>query len=401
MHRSTATCIRTAVVAAVLAAAAGTPLLAQETGVVRGTVTLEATGGSVHGAVILVVGSGTFGLTDEQGRFEIDGVPPGEYEVVAQREYLTAGRRTVIVESGEAATADFALSLSPVREEVTVTASAGGTETALEAFNAVTTLEAFDVARESVSDLASALEHEPGIAIRGFGPGANRPIIRGFDGDRVLILQDGIRTGDLSGESGDHGVAIDPNSAERIELVRGPAALLYGSNAVGGVVNVVTPHAAYRESRLQGTRGQFGADLGSANAQAGANAALQHAGNGVHYWAAGSTRRTEDYTTPEGTVENSAMESTGAGGRRRLVARPVLHERRRDAGQRPLRRAGRRRVPRTPRGRTRRTRGRTRRTRGTNTGGPRSTSTGSVRRCASTSVCRTSPTASSRGCNSA
>ena len=308
MHRSIATCMG----AAVVAAAAGTPLLAQETGVVRGTVTLQETGGFVRGAVILVVGSGAFALTDEQGRFEIDGVPPGEYEVLAQREHLTAGRRTVIVGSREAATADFVLALSPVREEVTVTASAGGTETALEAFNAVSTLEAFDVARESASDLASALEHEPGIAIRSFGPGANRPIIRGFDGDRVLILQDGIRTGDLSGESGDHGVAVDPNGAERIEIVRGPATLLYGSNAVGGLVNVITPHASHRGSRLEGMRGQMSADLGSANAQAGADAALQHTRNGVHYWAAGTTRRTEDYTTPEGIVENSATESSGA-----------------------------------------------------------------------------------------
>ena len=128
----------------------------------------------------------------------------------------------------------------------------------------------------------------------------------------MLILEDGIRTGDLSGESGDHGVAVDPNGAERIEIVRGPATLLYGSNAVGGLVNVITPHESYRASRLEGTRGQMSADLGSANAQAGANAALQHTRNGVHFWAAGDTRRSEDYTTPEGIVENSATESSGA-----------------------------------------------------------------------------------------
>ncbi|MCY4076838.1 MAG: TonB-dependent receptor, partial [Acidobacteria bacterium] len=309
MHRSIAICLGAAVVAA---APAGTPLLAQETGVVRGTVTLQETGGTVRGAVILVVGSGAFALTDEQGRFEIDGVPPGSYEVVAQREHLTAGRRTVTVEPRTAATADFVLGLSPVREEVTVTASPVGTETALEAFNAVSTLEVFDVARESAGSLADVLRSEPGIAVRSFGPGADRPIIRGFDGDRVLILEDGIRTGDLSGESGDHGVAVDPNGAERIEIVRGPAALLYGSNAVGGLVNVITPHAGYRESLFEGTRGQFSADLGSANAQAGANAALQHARNGVYYWAGGGTRRTEDYSTPEGIVENSATESSNA-----------------------------------------------------------------------------------------
>ena len=65
-------------------------------------------------------------------------------------------------------------------------------------------------------------------------------MIRGLDGDRVLILQDGQRMGDLSSQSGDHGVAINPAAAQRIEVVRGPATLLYGANAIGGLVNVIT-----------------------------------------------------------------------------------------------------------------------------------------------------------------
>ena len=278
----------------------------------RGTVTLEENGDFVSGAVILVVGSGAFALTDARGSFVIDGVPAGSYEVLAQRDHLTAGRRTVTVEPGGVVTADFVLGLSPVHEEVTVTASAGGTETTFEAFNAVTTVDSFDVARESAAGLGDALRNEPGIAIRSFGPGAARPIIRGFDGDRVLILEDGVRTGDLSSESGDHGIAVDPNSAERIEIVRGPATLLYGSNAVGGLVNVITPHESTRASLLEGTRAQLSADLGSANAQAGTNVGLQHARNGMRYWAGGSTRRTGDYATPLGTVENSATESANA-----------------------------------------------------------------------------------------
>ena len=301
-------------VAVVTAVANGTPLRAAEdgAGAVRGSVTLEENGDFIRGAVILVVGSGAFALTDAQGRFRIDDVPPGEYEIVAQREHLTAGRQTVLVGPGGTATADFVLSLSPVQEEVTVTASAGGAETALEAFNAVSTVDAFDVARVSTGDLSAALEHEPGIAVRSFGPGANRPIIRGFDGDRVLIMEDGVRTGDLSGESGDHGVAVDAAGAERIEIVRGPATLLYGSNAVGGLINVITPHASYRESLFEGTRAQLSTDLGSANAQAGTNVGLQHARNGMHYWAGGGTRRTEDYATPAGIVDNSATRSTNA-----------------------------------------------------------------------------------------
>ena len=218
----------------------------------------------------------------------------------------------VTVDPGGAATVDFVLGLSPVHEDVTVTASVGGTETTFEAFNAVTTLDSFDITRESAGTLGDALRNEPGIASRTFGPGSSRPIIRGFDGDRVLILEDGLRTGDLSSQSGDHGVTIDPNGAERIEIVRGPATLLYGSNAVGGLVNVITPHESYRESLFDGTRAQFGTNVGSANAEAGATASVQYSQNNVLVWGGGSMRRTDDYATPEGAVENSATELANA-----------------------------------------------------------------------------------------
>ena len=288
------------------------PVWAQETGVVGGRVTLMENGGPVHGAVIVVVGAGAVGLTDEQGAFEIDNVPAGSYEVIAQREHLTADRRMVTVAAGGTATVDFALGLSAVHEELTVTASAGGAETTLEAFNAVTTLDSFDISVEGANTVGEALQNEPGIASRSFGPGTSRPIIRGFDGDRVLILEDGVRTGDLSSQSGDHGVTIDPNGAERIEIVRGPATLLYGSNAVGGLVNVITPHESYRESLFEGTRGQFSTDAGSANGQAGTAASLQHARGDVLFWGGGSLRRTGDYDTPAGTVDNSATELANA-----------------------------------------------------------------------------------------
>ena len=303
MYRLIATCLA---VAAVAAAGASTRVAAQENGAVRGTVTLEENGDPVHGAVILVVGSGAFALTDEQGLFEVDDVPAGLYAVLAQREHLTAVRQVVTVDAGAAATLDFVLRLSPIHEDVTVTASVSGTETTFEAFNAVSTLDSFDIALASAGSLGDALQSEPGIASRSFGPGSSRPVIRGFDGDRVLILEDGLRTGDLSSQSGDHGVTIDPNGAERIEIVRGPATLLYGSNAVGGLVNVITPHESYRESLFDGTRVQFGTNVGSGNAEAGTIASLQHAQGNLLVWGGGSMRRTDDYDTPAGTIENSA-----------------------------------------------------------------------------------------------
>lgn len=91
--------------------------------------------------------------------------------------------------------------------------------------------------RGSIGETLSSL---PGVAATSFGPGASRPVLRGLQGERVRVLTDGIGTIDVGNTSADHAVAVDPLIADRIEVVRGPATLLYGSSALGGVVNVVS-----------------------------------------------------------------------------------------------------------------------------------------------------------------
>jgi iron complex outermembrane receptor protein len=219
------------------------------------------------------------------------------------------------VTEGGAVDLAFTLALSPIHETVTVTTSARGESTALDVFNAVTSLDAFELAKNMAGTVGEVLEHEPGVAKRSFGPGSSRPIIRGFDGDRVLVMEDGIRTGDLSSQSGDHGVTLDPANVERIEVVRGPATLLYGSNAIGGVVNAITPQDSFRRSHPQGTRGQAIFDAGSANEQLGINGNVRYGNGNWMLWGGGGTRRTDDYDTPEGPVSNSATElSNGTAG---------------------------------------------------------------------------------------
>lgn len=93
--------------------------------------------------------------------------------------------------------------------------------------------------RELRSTIGETLARQPGVSSTSFGPNASRPILRGFQGERVRILTDGIGSFDVSNTSVDHAVAINPLTADRIEVLRGPAALLYGSSAIGGVVNVI------------------------------------------------------------------------------------------------------------------------------------------------------------------
>jgi len=89
------------------------------------------------------------------------------------------------------------------------------------------------------TSLGETLSHELGVSATAFGAGASRPIIRGLEGARVKILQNGMAVSDVSSLSNDHAVAADFSTARQIEILRGPAALLYGSGAIGGVVNVV------------------------------------------------------------------------------------------------------------------------------------------------------------------
>jgi iron complex outermembrane receptor protein len=107
--------------------------------------------------------------------------------------------------------------------------------------------------------IGETLAGTPGVQSTFFGPAASRPVIRGLGGDRVRVLTDGLATLDASGLSEDHAVAIDPALADQVEVVRGPATLLHGSGAAGGVVNVVTNrlhhHAHESASGLLEVRG--------------------------------------------------------------------------------------------------------------------------------------------------
>lgn len=123
------------------------------------------------------------------------------------------------------------------RDEIIVTASPAERSVA-ETIGGVTVLSGDDLQRNLESSIGETLRRQPGISSTFFGPGASRPVIRGLGGDRISILDNGIGSNDASATSVDHAVAIEPATAERIEIVRGAGTLLYGSSAAGGVVNV-------------------------------------------------------------------------------------------------------------------------------------------------------------------
>ncbi|MEN6534688.1 MAG: TonB-dependent receptor [Bryobacteraceae bacterium] len=285
----------------------------EDMGVIVGTVTLDERGDPIQHATVTISKLGRNVQTGPDGTYKLDRVPPGVYDVMAHMHPLADSHKTVQVTAGSQIVLDFHLDLAVVHENITVTAS-GHEQTEMEAFQPVTTLELLDLAPKAAASLGDVLENETGIAKRSYGPGTSRPVVRGFDGDRVQILQDGLPTGTLSSQSGDHGEPVNINTVERVEVVRGPGTLLYGTNALGGVVNVISGHHEIHQHAHEGIRGFLSGTGGTNNAMGGGSGGFEY---GVGKWLfslSGGGLRTGDYHTPEGRVLNSETEVKDAAG---------------------------------------------------------------------------------------
>jgi iron complex outermembrane receptor protein len=122
-------------------------------------------------------------------------------------------------------------------DEIIVTASPIG-RSVEETIIGTSVISEDELAAQLENSIGETLRRQPGVSSTFFGPGASRPVIRGLGGDRISVLDSGIGSIDASATSPDHAVSVEPATAERIEIVRGPATLLYGSSAAGGVVNI-------------------------------------------------------------------------------------------------------------------------------------------------------------------
>jgi iron complex outermembrane receptor protein len=282
----------------------------QGAGSVSGTVTINQTT-PLHDAEVHILQLRRSVTTDDAGRYEINDLPPGRYTILVHVEGFADASKTVEITAGSRIQTDFQLTIASIKEQVTVTAS-GTEQSVFDSFQTVNSVGSTRIAERASTSLGEVLETETGVAKRSFGPGSSRPVIRGFDGDRVLVLQDGVRSGSVGSQSGDHGETVDPLSAERIEVVKGPGTLLYGSNALGGVVNVIGHH---EDEAHEGVRGFFTGVAGTADKQAGASGGIEY---GVSKWLFRgnlSAQRTGDFRSPLGTIPNSASRSNaGTGG---------------------------------------------------------------------------------------
>ena len=182
----------------------------------------------------------------------------------------------------------------------------------------VSTLSGTELLLKKGSTLGETLNNLPGVSQSWFGPNASRPVIRGLDGDRIRILNNLGSSLDASSLSNDHNPSIDPLVVEKVEVLRGPAALLYGGAAIGGVVNIVDNRIP--RNQVSGVSGSLETRFGGAERERGTSAVAEFGGGPFALHVDGFTRDTDDYKVPGSTglgtnnggrIVNSASNAKG------------------------------------------------------------------------------------------
>jgi iron complex outermembrane recepter protein len=270
---------------------------------VRGVVA-DSSGRPLAGVEVLLVELSRRTSTGADGAFTFLAVPHGGYTLVFRRPGLASLARRIAVPVAS----DLRVMLRPSvvqLDPVTVTATRAPADP-LSSPLATADLGAAALAREYRVSLAHALETLAGVRALTTGGEIGKPVIRGLSGARVLVLGDGNRLEDYSWSDED-GPSVETRLADRVEMIRGPASVLYGSDALGGVVNVIpedVPDARAPHTPLRGRVEAYGAsnnhELGSALHAAGATGA-------VGFLAGVVGRRSEALHTPVGELENTGF----------------------------------------------------------------------------------------------
>jgi len=307
----------TLVTAVVLLVAAPDAAAQPAGGVIAGIVVDAATGEPLPGAAVRLRELERGKATDLDGRFRFEAVPARATTLAVRfLGYLPLEQR-VQVAPGEIVHVTLALEASALDLPGLVVTGTTRERGVAETYQPTAVLAGRELQRALAPSLAETLQDVPGLHAAYNGPAASQPTIRGMGGDRVLILEDGQRTGDLATTAADHAVSLDPLSAERIEVVRGPAGLLYGSNALGGVINVWrgdVPRA--RPDRLGGT---VTSTAESVNRSAGGQLTLSAPAGPLAVRVEAGGRRAGDTRTPAGTLPSSDLATVSAAAGASLV----------------------------------------------------------------------------------
>jgi iron complex outermembrane recepter protein len=257
---------------------------------------------------VIIEGTRIGTITDISGHYILTNLPAGRHTLVVKGMGYETRSIDFEISARQSIEIDIEVHYTGVdMDEVVITASptASGFR-----YQPDMTYMGEDLQRRSEVSFGEMLNGEPGVAMRSMGSSPARPVIRGMDGDRILVLENGERMGDISETSADHTISLDPMVASRLEVVRGPASLLYGSSALGGVINLMTTDIPDRW------------DAGSAGVISLQGATMNSMGAGFGRYTYGSDnwavtgrfahRRAADIRTPAGVISGTSMNNMDA-----------------------------------------------------------------------------------------
>ncbi|MBM9499087.1 TonB-dependent receptor [Leptospira sp. 201903071] len=262
-------------------------------------------GNPISNARVLIQESRKSAVTNEKGEFVLDHVTPGKYTFSASSSGYQP--ETISVSVGEKdEKIQFTLIKSSLDDSsINVTAKSTISDF-LTSPQPITVLTGRQLDRQRGETAMSAINNTPGVSNLTTGAGTSKPIIRGLTGQRVLVMTDGIRQEEQQ-FGDDHTVELDAFNIQKIEIIRGPGSLLYGSDALGGVVNVIRDKAPLSGEGVPKMAGLFNSNSYSNNKQDAGNFAVFGNIDGFGYRASANTRKAGRITTPNGTVPNTGM----------------------------------------------------------------------------------------------
>ena len=240
----------------IMAEAAITTHRTDELGTITGTVTDKADGKTIIGATVSIPDLRRGSITDVNGHYSLENLPKGVYLVqVSYIGYATFNQR---VDFTKTTTLDIKLQASSIETgEVVITGVSKATEIKRDPVPMVAVGKTFLDQRSAAGNVIDMIANLPGVSAVTTGPNVSKPFIHGLGYNRVVTLQDGIRQeGQQWGD--EHGVEVDQNSIDRVEVIKGPASLSYGSDAIGGVVNLITPPPVANGKILGSVQGTYG-----------------------------------------------------------------------------------------------------------------------------------------------
>jgi len=292
---------------------------------ITGRVTDAETGEPLPGASVFVPSIQSGAATGEDGRFRVVLPRPGSYRLVVSFVGYRSESRNVSVEE-EAVEVEVDVAIEPIEVEVpgvTVTAKAQASDI-LSTPQAVAVLEGRELRENRGVTVFDALDKTAGVRTFTTGVGVAKPMIRGLTSQRVLVIQNGVRQeGQQWGD--EHGPELDAFDVDRIEVLKGPASLLYGSDALGGVIHASSEELFDQTGPLNGAvslQAMSNPELGAANLQL-------RGSSGENYYGGSLTwKRSASYETPQGFVPNTGLEEVNGSVRvgRRIGRGTVLAE---------------------------------------------------------------------------